>query len=140
MDLSEWLLAQIGDDEERLDRLTDDEIFGYDAGGDPPSIDVGFLLADCDARRRIVFEHRPVNLALSYPLCATCLDHVATDDEGAWAVGKSWPCQTLRLIALPYAGRDGYLDEWRDTGSCSDGESAGSDEWHDDETIATDGS
>jgi hypothetical protein len=134
MDLSEWLLAQIGEDEERLDRVTDDEIFGYDvAGGEPPAIDVGFLLADCDARRRIVFEHRPVNLALSYPLCATCLDHVATDDEGAWAVGKTWPCQTLRLIALPYAGRDGYLDEWRDSGSYGDGESQaeGTDEWRD---------
>jgi hypothetical protein len=134
MDLAEWLLAQIGDDEERLDRLSVDELFGGEDPSTPlPLLDVGFLLSDCDARRRIIFEHRPVNLALSYPLCATCLDHVATDDEGAWAIGKAWPCQTLRLIALPYAGRDGYLDEWRDSGSYSDGETEieGSDEWRD---------
>jgi hypothetical protein len=132
MDLTEWLLGQIGDDEERLDRLTSDELFGDDQLEiGPPAIDVGFLLADCDAKRRIVFEHRPVNIALSYPLCATCLDHVATDDEGAWAIGKAWPCQTLRLVALPYAGRDGYLDEWRDTGTETESQTEGSDEWRD---------
>jgi hypothetical protein len=132
MDLAEWLLGQIGDDEERLDRLASDEIFLDDLVDAPaPAIDVGFLLADCDAKRRIVFEHRPVNLALSYPLCSTCLDHVATDDEGAWAIGKAWPCQTLRLTALPYAGRDGYLDEWRDTGTDAESQAEGSDEWRD---------
>lgn len=26
-----------------------------------------------------------------------------------------WPCQTLRLIALPYAGREGYRPEWAPT-------------------------
>jgi Family of unknown function (DUF6221) len=132
MDLTEWLLGQIGDDEERLDRLTSDELFDDDQlESGPPAIDVGFLLADLDAKRRIVFEHRPVNIALSYPLCATCLDHVATDDEGAWAIGKAWPCQTLRLVALPFASRDGYLDEWRDTGTETESQTEGSDEWRD---------
>lgn len=133
MDLSEWLLAQITDDEERLDRVVDDEIFSSnDANLPAPSIDVGYLLADCDAKRRIIFEHRPANQALSYPLCTLCLDRVATDDEGAWAIGKPWPCQTLRLLALPYAGREGYLDEWRDSGTDNDSLGEGSVEWNDD--------
>lgn len=25
----------------------------------------------------------------------------------------SWPCPTLRLLALPYEGRPGYRAEWR---------------------------
>lgn len=28
-------------------------------------------------------------------------------------MGDAVPCPTVRLLALPYAGRDGYREEWR---------------------------
>lgn len=57
------------------------------------------VLREIDAKRRIVAEH---------------------DTEG-WKTGDrvrdcQWtgrPCQTLRLLALPYADRPGYHEEWR---------------------------
>lgn len=40
--------------------------------------------------------------------CATC--HV---DDGCIQDNDGRPCETLRLLALPYAGRPGFRDEWR---------------------------
>jgi hypothetical protein len=33
------------------------------------------------------------------------------DARSEW--GADWPCLTLRLLALPYADRPGYREEWR---------------------------
>ncbi|WP_432589953.1 DUF6221 family protein [Streptomyces sp. HD1123-B1] len=57
------------------------------------------VLREIDAKRRIVAEH----------------------DTDGWTTGDrvrdcQWtgrPCQTLRLLALPYADRPGYREEWR---------------------------
>jgi hypothetical protein len=57
------------------------------------------VLREIDAKRRILAEH-----ALNGWVCDTC-------DNGE--VEQVFPCRTLRLLALPYADRPGYLDSWR---------------------------
>jgi len=54
------------------------------------------VLREIDAKRRIIAEH-----ALNGWVC----------DNGE--VEQVFPCTTLRLLALPYADRPGYRDEWR---------------------------
>jgi hypothetical protein len=57
------------------------------------------VLREIDAKRRILVEH-----ALNGWVCTTC-------DNGE--VEQVFPCLTLRLLALPYADRPGFLEEWR---------------------------
>ncbi|WP_406365238.1 DUF6221 family protein [Streptomyces sp. NBC_00645] len=57
------------------------------------------VLREIDAKRRILAEH-----ALNGWVCDTC-------DNGE--VDQTFPCPTLRLLALPYADRPGYREEWR---------------------------
>lgn len=67
------------------------------------------VLAEVAAKRRIIEVHYNMNDGD----CAVCV-------RGEWGYpthgGSSpvlWPCLTVRLLALPYAGRDGYQDSWR---------------------------
>ncbi|MCP9947242.1 DUF6221 family protein [Actinomadura madurae] len=61
-----------------------------------------FVLADIAAKRLILDEH-PKGTVYAFiregPYCPA-------DDE-------VYPCRTVRLLALPYAGRDGYQERWR---------------------------
>lgn len=64
------------------------------------------VLAEVDAKRRIISQHIPVgygNVCLSY--CHTRLPMQQQD----------WPCLTLRLVALPYADHPDYRPEWAPT-------------------------
>lgn len=140
-DLGSWLLQQIAEDERRAkapplasswhrgdgsseyfathvvypldgDDLEDErkrEALGIVTQHDEAAIhidawDPDRVLADCDAKRRIVEWHREETLPDGVPtrtgLCDICMN---------W----SWPCDTLRLLALPYADRPGYMQEWR---------------------------
>jgi hypothetical protein len=114
MTLTEFLLARIAEDEAHWEHLKQilagapshsmvrGEQFNFAAGdGEPP---VPFvprkLLAECDAKRRIVELHEAPNrpdYLRSY--CVAC--------------GDSFPCPTLRLLALPYADHPDYQPEWR---------------------------
>lgn len=64
-----------------------------------------FVLADIAAKREIIAEH-----AIEHPgefqYCRVCHDYKRHDAARA-------PCRTLRLLAVPYAGRDGYKERWR---------------------------
>lgn len=78
------------------------------------------VLAECDTKRRIIEMHKPeswmswdddaeVETEMQYCLkcaigasCSCCLEE---ED-------KVWPCDTLKLLALPYADRPGYREEW----------------------------
>jgi hypothetical protein len=64
------------------------------------------VLAEVDAKRRIIDEHGSYSGYGTH--CDTCRH--PTDDVAA---GEPWPCPTLRLLALPYADRPGYRNEWR---------------------------
>jgi hypothetical protein len=62
------------------------------------------VLREIDAKRRLVDWHRKTTQA--------------EFSSGAYrTVGcrcyDGWPCTTLRLLALPYADRPGYREEWR---------------------------
>lgn len=60
------------------------------------------VLADIDAKRRIIDEHS----LESNGACRVCT-------LGWSARPAAYPCPTVRLLALPYADREGYREEWR---------------------------
>lgn len=60
------------------------------------------VLAEIEAKRRILDEHDPTPTTKT--CCPTCYDAYGQEPVPA-------PCPTVRLLALPYAGRDGWHDE-----------------------------
>ncbi|MGW3428902.1 DUF6221 family protein [Streptomyces melanosporofaciens] len=57
------------------------------------------VLREIDAKRNILEEHRPSELAVYAPHgCPMC---------------HKWPCPTIRWMASVYADRPGYHNEWR---------------------------
>jgi hypothetical protein len=109
-DLATWLLAQL-DDEERAARAVQEGFASYDGDGRPSYSDIDGMpareaehiarwdparvLAEVDVRRRILE-----------------LYGVSTDrqlDPTAWELMK----HAVRALALPYADRPGYREEWR---------------------------
>lgn len=112
MTLTEFLLARIAEDEagqqagigERYGADTlwheqDCELLTYDVG--PCDCGVPYrVLADCEAKRRIIEEHSPVD-ELPDAWCERCIDR------------DRWPCPTMSALALPYADHTDYRDEWR---------------------------
>jgi len=129
MDLPEFLLARIAEDEETARAAGGRSLYSYEeGGGDGWAVegtdgsegaiigdralaehiarhDPARVLADCAAKRAIVDEHEMIGSDL-YPeegslWCATCTPR------------KTGPCQTLRLLALPYADCEGYDPAWK---------------------------
>jgi hypothetical protein len=107
--LAEFLLARITEDEAHWHRLAD--ILRANAGTDRINFTMGdggpqvpmkplVLLAECDAKRRIVERHR---WAEEHP---DWRDFESEDHFDA-ALG------TLRDLALPYADHESYQPEWR---------------------------
>jgi hypothetical protein len=69
------------------------------------------VLREIDAKRRIVECHEPWVAGNGDTICGRCgREHI----DGR--PGGHFPCQTLRLLALPYSDRDGYRAEWAPTG------------------------
>ena len=122
-DLVRWLSAQLDEDEriaravhgpvdgplgktwwtpeEVKTRLCDDQIHMSDAqhiaAWDPARV-----LREIEAKQRILVEHRQTQPRW----CAVC------DVPGDYQ-GREYACTTVRLLALPYADRPGYREEWR---------------------------
>lgn len=68
------------------------------------------VLREIDAKRRMLSEHapsRPKGRPSMERHCQSCTTPQAWDDTANEA-----NCLTLRLIALPYADRPGYRQEW----------------------------
>jgi hypothetical protein len=67
--------------------------------------EAGPRLADIAAKRKIIRIHVP--------------EDVETGDDGRLGTVcgncdyEAWPCQTVFLLAEPYADRPGYKEEWR---------------------------
>lgn len=105
-DLVTWLRAQI-DEDERV------ACAAVGAPSDPGTIqdlpssgpwsdfdtrfDPARVLAEVEAKRRILDEHDP-----SHDPC-----------DAHDAALRTITCDTVRLLALPYADREGWREEWR---------------------------
>lgn len=73
------------------------------------------VLAECEAKRRIVERHTPFHVTTKndglnwdYRGCGECHTPEGVEEGQTW-----WPCATLRLLALPYADHPDYRDDWR---------------------------
>jgi hypothetical protein len=66
------------------------------------------VLADVEAKRRIIGEHPHGDFGR--PDSQYC--EVCHDDDGNPAVTGQW-CDTVRLLALPYADHPDYREEWK---------------------------
>ena len=64
------------------------------------------MLREIDAKRQLLALHQEKQeQGYGSDLCTEC---------GFGEVGQSYyPCATLRLLALPYANRPGYREDWR---------------------------
>lgn len=128
-DLAGWFAAQLDADEqtaraaqEAADGLAGSGELWVATGADYAvgvDYDPAFVLADITAKRRILAEHAtqdvPVlefrgELIMSGPECRVCADWDAADMDGP--PNAPAPCQTLRLLAAPYASRPGYDPTW----------------------------
>ena len=93
--LPEFLLARIAEDERRVEFVRD---FIPEHGDQGEYIDPARVLAECDAKRRIV-------------------EMQATNDEDRHLPGFHYKAQmierVLHALALPYADHPDYREEWR---------------------------
>ncbi len=67
------------------------------------------VLREIDAKRRMLALHHPRHDGYTW-VCDTCSQY---DVERRMVVHVYAPCEHLRLLALPYADRPGYREEWR---------------------------
>lgn len=78
------------------------------------------VLAECEAKRKLVELHRRIWLTPGapyfndahltkdpMPICCSCAP------ETQFRRATSWPCRTLKALALPYVDRPGYREEWK---------------------------
>ncbi len=94
--LAEWLDEQLDEDEAR--RLH-------------PSESAIRMLRETEAKRQLLDEHKPGTPSYMPHRprgCLTCTTAQEWDDTANEA-----NCRSLRLLALPYADRLGYREEWR---------------------------
>jgi hypothetical protein len=54
-----------------------------------------------------------VDLALKQLRLPVEPEHALPGGSCASCLNESWPCLTVRLLALPYADQPGYRQEWR---------------------------
>lgn len=100
-----WLKAQI-DEDERVVWAACMHIDDCNDSGFYERFNNERVLAEIDAKRRILDLHHETEME-SEP------DHDRLGAGCAECHHFDWPCDTIRLLALPYAGRDGYREEWR---------------------------
>lgn len=100
-DLVAWLLGQVARDEQTIRAMTNA------LGGLRSRWSAGRLLAECDAKRRILERHAPrvgKELADGDLICG-CSDFYEVN-------ATPWPCDDVRDVASVYAGCSGYREEW----------------------------
>lgn len=70
------------------------------------------VLAECASKRKIVGWHRAMTLTATdiangyEPNCQGCWE------DGGMDGAATYPCRALRALAQPYAGADGWREEW----------------------------
>jgi len=114
--LTEFLLARIAEDEAIAWRMTSAPYWNIDTPDKASFIhflDYDRILAECEAKRRIVERHHVREVS---PSCAECGGYTATADSVSGIVHHGyaipWPCPTLKFLVLPYADHPSYRPEW----------------------------
>lgn len=84
---------------------------------EPDSVQVVFdrdqELADIAAKRQIAAMHeRTIQFLSSREYCQKCATGDSCDECLDYET-QVWPCSTLRLLALPYAGHPDYREDWK---------------------------
>jgi hypothetical protein len=114
-DLADFLLAQIADVEVTAQDMQHQERLGRPllqllggGTGIRSLVDPARVLAECEAKRRIVSEH-----GNDHGDCRVCAEDesFSEDSEGHrefYRTAKSFPCPTLRMVALPYSDHPDY--------------------------------
>ena len=115
-DLADFLLARIAEDEAVAKRAVEDgaEYLAYDNGStghdwlsESGEYDPARVLAECEAKRRIVGLHTGQH---------ECVGEKYGDPQACIYVSPGFMHEddpTLRLLALPYAGHPEYDERWR---------------------------
>lgn len=67
------------------------------------------VLREIEAKRQLLDEHQDVNDGS----CGTCVDGQWGYPTHGGSSPQRYPCRALRFLALPYADRPGYREEWR---------------------------
>lgn len=116
MDIAEFLLARVAEDEAVAREAAGPEVFDWRIGDyfgdlrvqDTDSFSEQLLinptrvLAECEAKRQIAEWHTGVH------------DCNGVDWEANDMGGEGWiGCPTLRLLAVPYADHPDYRSEWK---------------------------
>jgi hypothetical protein len=109
MTLTEFLRARVAEDEQRaqvsIDHHEADEPWGYaHLEGDGPHIAAWSpwrVLEECRAKRELVELHDE-NSSIPGRETLSC-----------WVCGDDYPCQTLRIMAIPYADHPQFHPGWR---------------------------
>jgi hypothetical protein len=101
--ITEFLLARIADDEEAAGADPGCECLGVQFGIGHGPVCPERVLAECEAKRRIVEEHPDYG---GYgESCARCAE--SSIDLAPW------PCPTLRALASVWSDHPDYREEWR---------------------------
>ncbi|MFF7899965.1 DUF6221 family protein [Streptomyces sp. NPDC007920] len=129
-DLVQWLVEQFNEDEriarqagnrrwlvqdntiELYPEREDDGFMSWPTRADArhaANWDPARVLREIDAKRQWFDEHQDVNDGS----CGTCVDGQWGYPTHGGSSPQRFPCRTLRLLALPYADRPGYREEWR---------------------------
>jgi hypothetical protein len=112
MTLDEFLFARIAEDEAASTPHREatggewhsyrcDWLYGSECDCGHPA----HVLAECEAKRQIVELHMP--LIGTFTACQNCYEDVQRSPT------DQYPCDTLRLLSLPYASHPDYREEWR---------------------------
>lgn len=79
-----------------------DESYGKHIAGNDPQ----YVLADLNSKRAILDEHKPAEGDAES--CDKC-------EYGWWSdrMRQIFPCKTLRMLAVPFAGHPDYQESWK---------------------------
>lgn len=127
-DLTAFLEARLAEDENEARSADHARLLRMSQRGDTIIVDAGFIqtftpdriLAEIDAKRKIIDLHsrmwvRPNSEYFNdahltkepMPLCSSC------EPERSFRRANSFPCRTLKTLALPYADHPDYRkEEW----------------------------
>jgi hypothetical protein len=94
--------------EKRVARDVYDDTAMHIARHDPARV-----LREVEAKRRILAEHDHTTVHIwhdrskDFEICTAC--GAGSDDQGC----IPWPCDTVKLLALPYSDHPDYNEAWR---------------------------